>query len=87
MGYDSSKFNLNSQGIAQNQRWVYEDTGGESVAGYSAAGFFADAKAKGVDTGDVVEIRDVAGAKLYQGYMHTVQDTGATTGSWKRDTG
>jgi hypothetical protein len=87
MAYDTSKFNLIAQGIATDQQWFYSDTGGETAAGYSAAGFFTDAKDKGVDTGDVVIIRDVSGGKLYQGYMHAVQDTGSTSGSWKQDTG
>lgn len=87
MGYDSSKFNLIAQGVADAQRWYYFDTGGESVAGYSAAGFFSDAKDKGVDTGDHVTIYNKTGSKIYDGFIVAVQDTGATQGTWKRDTG
>jgi hypothetical protein len=87
MAYDSKNLDLVAQGIAQRQEWRYLDTGGETAAGYMAAGFFTDVKDKGVDTGDVCVIYNKAGGKVYTGYFVTVQDTGATSGTWKRDTG
>ena len=87
MGYDKSKFSLVSQGLAAHQEWHYYDTGGESVAGYMGVGWFTDAKDRGVDTGDYVTIYNASSKLLLSGLMVVVQDTGATQGSWKRDTG
>lgn len=87
MGYDAGKLHLVSQGIAGSQRWEYYDTGGETIAGYSAEGFFSDAKDYGVDTGDFVTINNRGTGDYLTGFMYKLQDTGATQGSWKRDTG
>lgn len=87
MGYDSSKLNLHSQGIAAARQWYYEDTGGETVAVYTGAGWFTDAKDKGVDTGDYINIFDRKNTIQYEGYFSTVQDTGDTQGTVTLDTG
>lgn len=86
MGYDSSRLNLISQGIARNKLWDYEDTGGESGSTFVGAGWFTDAKDKGVDTGDHIVIRDLTNHQIYQGYFSTVQDTGNTQGTVTFDT-
>ncbi len=86
MGYDTSKFNLVAQGIAKAQRWDYEDTGGETATAFAANGFFADAKDKGVDTGDPVLIRDLANAIQYEARFSAIQDTGSQ-GTVVLDTG
>ena len=88
MGYDTKSFNLTSMGIASAKQWIYVDTGGEADASvYAAAGYFTDAKDKGVDTGDRVSILDVVKSAWQTGTMTTVQDTGATQGTWTNDTG
>lgn len=86
MGYDSSRFNLVAQGIASAQTWHYDDTGGESGATYQGAGWFSDAKNKGVDTGDLVTVKNLAANQVYWGSFTTVQDTGATQGTVTFDT-
>ena len=87
MGYDPDKLILITQGITRPQRWDYEDTGGEAVSVYTGAGYFADAKDKGVDTGDHVIIRDRTNTIQYEGYFSAVQDTGASQGTVVLDTG
>ena len=86
MGYDSSKLNLNAQGIKGARIWDYEDTGGETGAVFQGAGWFTDAKDKGADTGDRVVVRDIANNQIYQGYFSAIQDTGATQGTVTFDT-
>jgi hypothetical protein len=83
MGYDSSKLTLYAQAIAGKKLFLYEDTGGESTGTYQGAGYFANAKAVGADTGDLVKIFDKANNETYDGVFITVQDTGATTGTVK----
>jgi hypothetical protein len=88
MGYDKKSFSLISQGIAKHQVWQYVDTGGEADASvYAANGYFTDAKDRGVDTGDRVIVYDAVGKEWHNGFMTTVQDTGATSGTWVKDTG
>lgn len=87
MSYDKEKLNLISQGITKPKYWDYEDTGGESVAAFTGSGWFADAKDRGVDTGDLIVIRDRANTIQYEGYFSVVQDTGATSGTVVLDTG
>lgn len=87
MAYDSNKFNLMSQSIAGPRRWDYEDTGGETVAVYVGAGWFADAKDHGVDTGDHIIVRDRKNTIQYEAYFSAVQSTGATQGTIVLDTG
>jgi hypothetical protein len=80
MGYDSSRLNLVSQGIAQARQWDYEDTGGETVAVFTGASWFSDAKDKGVDTGDFINIRDRTNTIQYEAYFAIIYDTGTTKG-------
>lgn len=91
MGYDSPKVSLKTQGLAgaySGREWVYIDTGGESDAGtYAAAGYFTDAKQLGMKVGDRVSIYNAVTKVWQHGRMVTVQDTGATTGTWTDDTG
>lgn len=87
MGYDSSRLSLIAQGIAGPQMWLYRDTGGESVGTYQGAGYFSDAKDRGVDTGDPVMVLDDANSIVWRGHFITVQDTGATQGTVRFDTG
>lgn len=87
MGYDASKLTLCGQAMAGPKKWDYYDTGGESVATYEGAGYFTDAKNRGVDTGDRIEIYDNSAKKVYSGRFTGVQDTGATSGTVTLDTG
>lgn len=87
MSYDADQFGLESQAIAGNRRFRYVDTGGETAAAFQAAGFFADAKAKGARVGDRVEIADLNSDDVLTGVFLTVQDTGGTSGTVKLDTG
>lgn len=87
MGYDTDKFNLESQSIAGNRRFSYVDTGGETAAAFQGSGFFADAKAKGARVGDRVEIADLTADDVLTGVFLEVQDTGGTSGTVKLDTG
>lgn len=86
MTYDSFRFNLNAQGIKGSRQWEYTDTGGETGAVFQGAGWFADAKDKGVDTGDRVVVHDTTNNQVYHGTFTTVQDTGATQGTATFDT-
>jgi hypothetical protein len=87
MGYDNGKLYLVQQAIAGPKQWLYHDTGGESVVTYEGAGYFANAKDMGVDTGDYIHIRDDANDYVYSGRFTTVQDTGDTQGTVTLDTG
>lgn len=88
MGYDSKSLNLSSQPPGAGPRqWDYGDTGGETAGNYAGAGFFADAKDKGVKVGDRVTVRDLSGAIQYAARFSAVQDTGGTTGTIVLDTG
>ena len=87
MGYDAGKLELITQAIAGRKTWQYEDTGGEAITVYQGAGYFTDAKQRGVDTGDPIQIIDAANKITWRGHFITVQDTGATTGTVRLDTG
>lgn len=87
MGYDAGKLDLCGQAMAGPKKWVYYDTGGEAVSVYEGAGYFTDAKNRGVDTGDCIEIYDNANKIVYTGRFTAVQDTGATSGTVTLDTG
>ena len=87
MGYIAGKLSLCGQPIAGPKFWVYDDTGGESVATYEGAGYFTDAKQRGVVSGDSIEIRNRASSIVYKGRFTAVQDTGTTTGTVTLDTG
>lgn len=87
MGYDAGKLNLEGQPMAGRRSWVYDDTGGESVATYEGAGFFTDANDLGVNVGDPVEIVNRASDTVYRGRFTAVQDTGETQGTVVLDTG
>lgn len=87
MGYDKGKFNLSTQSLVGVRSWDYYDTGGETVAGYTASGFFADANDKGVSVDDPIRIVDAANGIVYTGKFTVVQDTGATQGTVSLDTG
>lgn len=87
MGYDRSRLTAISQGIAGPTQWVYLDTGGETVGTYQAAGYFADAKKYGVDTGDSIVVIDTTNKETWQGRFIAVQDTGDSQGTVRFDTG
>lgn len=87
MPYTSKNLNLTTQGIVGPKSWVYLDTGDDESANYAVAGFFSDAKDKGVSVGDQVSIYEAASAVWQSGHMSAVQDTGGTTGTWTNDTG
>jgi hypothetical protein len=87
MGYDASRLSLRSQAIAGPKEWTYYDTGGETAAVYEGVGYFTDAKQRGVDTGDLIQVYNNASNIVYRGRFTTVQDTGATTGTVNLDTG
>lgn len=87
MAYATKNFNLLSQAITVAKTWVYVDTGTDDSASYANVGYFADAKDKGVDTGDRVEIYETASKVWQSGFMTTVQDTGSSQGTWVNDTG
>lgn len=81
--FDKNRLTLISQPIAGKKRWAYTDTGaiGDIV---EVAGFFANAKDMGMDTGDFVEIHATDGGltKVVRGAaMQSVQDTGTTQGT------
>ena len=91
MTYDAIRFSLESQPPgAGPKKWVYLDSGGETVATYEGSGWFTDAKSKGVTVGDRIEIINRAtptAAIIYSGKFTSVQDTGATQGTVTLDTG
>jgi len=87
MAYVGKNFNLLSQAIVSGKTWVYVDTGTDDSANYANDGYFEDAKDRGVDTGDRVEIYETASKVWQSGFMTTVQDTGNTQGTWVNDTG
>ena len=87
MTYDVGKLNLQSQPLSGPKQWHYEDTGGESAATYAGAGWFTDAKDRGVDTGDLLQIFDRKNSAVYNGYFSVIQDTGNTQGTAVLDTG
>lgn len=78
--YQSANFNLKAQSIAGRKEWQYEDTGPVSDVS-EAAGFIADAKAKGAEAGDFVTYIDTSRKLAYGMTFYTLQDTGATTGT------
>ena len=87
MGYDAKNLTLCGQAMAGPKKWVYYDTGGEAVSVYEGAGYFTDAKDRGVDTGDRIEVWNKASDIIYCGRFTAVQDTGATSGTVTLDTG
>jgi hypothetical protein len=87
MGYDAGRLTLRSQAMAGPKEWTYYDTGGEAVSVYEGAGYFTDAKQRGVDTGDRIEVWNNSSKVVYSGRFTTVQDTGSTTGTVTLDTG
>lgn len=87
MGYDSKGLQLCGQAMAGARKWIYDDTGGETVAIYEGPGFFQDAKNYGVAAGEPIEIINRATDVVYRGRFTAVQDTGGTTGTVTLDTG
>ena len=90
MGYDAGKLSLKTQPMAGYKEWVYVDTGGETVATYEGAGYFANAKNVGADTGDPITVINRAtptAAVVYRGKFTAIQDTGNTQGTITLDTG
>ena len=87
MVYVPKNLSLVNQGMVGPKRWVYVDTGTTHETNYGDVGFFSDAKDRGMDTGDRVEIFERAGKTWVLGAMTTVQDTGATSGTFLGDTG
>lgn len=80
MGHDLKKMNLIAQGIAGgNKIWVYDDTGGETIATYAGADFWKDAGVLGADSGDLLLIHDNAASATYKGVFTNVKDTGSGT--------
>lgn len=81
--YSKQRLTLVHQPIAGPKTWSYWDTG--AIGDISeVAGFFANAKDMGMDTGDFVFIRanDGAATDVVRGAaMSVVQDTGATQGT------
>ena len=84
MAYKTAKLNLVGQAVAGRREWLYSDTG-STVANAVGAGFFADAKDKGVKTDDRLTVIDELTNITVTGLM-AVQDTGATTGTFVQDT-
>jgi hypothetical protein len=78
MTYKSDKLNLQSQSIAGVRHWSYTDTG-YLLTTTSVAGYFTDAKAKGVEVGDIIHCSNTTSADRF--VFLEVQDTGATSGS------
>jgi len=87
MGYDNKKLSCIRQAVAGPSKWLYVDTGGESAATYQGAGYFADAKNYGVDTGDIIDISNISSNQHYSGSFTVLQDTGGTNGTVVLDTG
>jgi hypothetical protein len=87
MGYDPKNLTLMSQSVAGVKDWAYKDTGGEVSATYVGAGYFTDAKNRGVDTGDTITIYNQAASKVRRGAFSVVQDTGSSSGTVVLDTG
>lgn len=87
MGYDRAKLSKISQGLVSVTQWQYVDTGGEAVGTYQGAGYFADAKKYGVDTGDPITIVDLGNNVTWRGNFIAVQDTGDSQGTVRLDTG
>ena len=78
MTYKTAKLNLLAQPIAGPRQWSYNDTGYVLTAA-SVAGYFSDAKDKGVEVGDVIHCSNSTTADRF--VFLEVQDTGATSGS------
>lgn len=91
MTYDPSRLSLESQPPgAGRKKWVWPDTGGETVATYEGSGFFTNAGKYGVSVGDRIEIINLATPSatiVYSGKFTVVQDTGNTQGTVTLDTG
>ena len=91
MGYDADRLSLETQAPgAGPKKWVYVDTGGESVSTYEGTGYFANAKKYGASVGDRIEVINKAtpsATVIYSGKFTVVQDTGGTTGTVTLDTG
>lgn len=87
MGYDAGRLSNIGQGLVSANRWQYVDTGGEAVGAYQAVGYFTDAGDRGVEVGDPITVVDSATPTAWNGYFITVQDTGATQGTIRLDTG
>ena len=87
MVYVPKNLSLAHQHIAGQKSWVYKDTGTSHESNYGDVGFFSDAKDRGMDTGDRVDIFETAGKTWVLGAMTTVQDTGNSSGTFLVDTG
>lgn len=87
MVYVPKNLSLRDQSIAGVKEWIYKDTGTSHESNYGDAGFFSDAKDRGMDTGDMVSIYQTAAKIWTRGAMSVVQDTGSTSGTWLGDTG
>ena len=89
MGYDKGNLTLMSQSVAGVKDWAYKDTGGEVSATYAGAGYFSDAKERGVDTGDTITVYNLAANKVRHGAFSVVDgtDTGDSQGTVVFDTG
>lgn len=78
MTYKTEKLNLQSQSVAGTRHWSYNDTGYVLTAA-SVAGYFSDAKSKGVKVGDIIHCSNSTTADRF--VFLEVQDTGASSGS------
>lgn len=87
MGYDSSRLSLMGQGLVSARQWQYVDTGGESVGTYQAVGYITNAGDYGAVAGDPITVIDQTNDVVWRGHFITVQDTGATQGTIRFDTG
>lgn len=88
MGYDAGKLTLARQSIAGVREFSYTDTGGETAGTYQGAGYFANAKKVGAKVGDSIVIHNTSATpEVWRGVFTVVQDTGATSGTVRLDTG
>lgn len=81
--FNPNRFSLATQAIAGRKRWVYDDTGAIGDVA-DVAGYFAEARKYGVDSGDLIEIHAHNGATnrlVHMASFSPLQDTGATQGS------
>jgi hypothetical protein len=85
MSYKTNSLNLITQSIAGPRGWEYADTG-SLISDAVVAGFFADAKVKGVKVDDVLRFVDKTTNIAVTGLFSVVQDTGGTSGTFVQDT-
>jgi hypothetical protein len=85
MAYKPNSLVLQSQSIAGRREWLYSDTG-SLVSDAVVAGFFADAKDKGVKVDDGLTFIDRTTNIRVTGLFSVVQDTGTTQGTFVQDT-